>query len=184
MTTNQDATVTDEAIPPGHPDSDPILRAACWAVMRERGYSDETILATESLTHKAAGCEWEMNTYSWLCDDENGDSAHPVMDELDELDSTIHAALESVQPLIAAQAKAETLSDRLREHCRECRDELPYGTPNVPADFILWGKFFEPEAFGPKCYDHAQKHLGHAAMSRIDQYAVFDLRAAGIEAGK
>ena len=62
------------------------------------------------------------------------------------------------------------------EWCRECRDERPMGSPGVPADFILWGKLLPPAALGPRCYDHAAAHLGHAAMSRIDQYAVFDLR--------
>ena len=62
------------------------------------------------------------------------------------------------------------------EHCRECRDTLPYQAPSVQADFILWGKYFPPEAFGPKCYNHALDHLGPNAMSQIEMYAVFDLR--------
>ncbi len=60
------------------------------------------------------------------------------------------------------------------EHCRECRDEFPYGFQER-ADFILWGKFFPPEALGPRCYEHTTKYMG-AGMSQIDQYAVFDLR--------
>lgn len=60
------------------------------------------------------------------------------------------------------------------ECCRECRDfEPPLYTR---ADFILWGKLLPPEAMGPKCYDHTADHLGWFAMSRIDQYAVYDLR--------
>jgi hypothetical protein len=62
------------------------------------------------------------------------------------------------------------------EWCRECRDEREYGAPGVPAEFILWGKLLPPEALGPRCYSHAAKHLGHHGMSRIDQYAVLDLR--------
>jgi hypothetical protein len=64
------------------------------------------------------------------------------------------------------------------EWCRECRDEreFKFMAPGVPAEFILWGKLFPPEALGPRCYDHAAKWLGHGNMSRIDQYAVFDLR--------
>ena len=60
------------------------------------------------------------------------------------------------------------------QYCRECQDELPYGSKLPRADFILWGKFFDPEAFGPKCYGHASKWFD---VSRADQYAVYDLRA-------
>lgn len=66
--------------------------------------------------------------------------------------------------------------DQPLEWCRECRDTQPYGAPGVPAEFILWGKLFAPEAFGPKCYRHALKHIGHGGVSQIDQWAVFDLR--------
>ena len=59
------------------------------------------------------------------------------------------------------------------EYCRQCRDSLPYGS-NIPrADFILWGMFFPSEAFGPKCYTHASEWFN---TSRVDQYAVYDLR--------
>jgi len=57
------------------------------------------------------------------------------------------------------------------EWCRECRDEE---VEIQPAEFILWGKLFPPEAMGPKCWDHAAKYIH--SMYRIDQYAVFDLR--------
>jgi hypothetical protein len=60
--------------------------------------------------------------------------------------------------------------------CRECRDDLPFGAPGVPAEFIVWGKLAPPEALGPKCYDHAVKHLGDAMPFRAGQYAVVDLR--------
>lgn len=58
--------------------------------------------------------------------------------------------------------------------CRQCRDQEP--PVQTRAEFILWGKLFAPEAFGPKCYDHAAEHIGWAGMSMIDQYAVYDLR--------
>jgi hypothetical protein len=41
---------------------------------------------------------------------------------------------------------------------------------------IIWGKLFPLEALGPRCLDHAAKHIGWASMSRLDQVAVFDLR--------
>ena len=59
------------------------------------------------------------------------------------------------------------------EYCRECREELPYGSKLPRADFILWGKFFPSEAFGPKCYAHAS---GWFEIALVDQYAVYDLR--------
>jgi hypothetical protein len=66
--------------------------------------------------------------------------------------------------------------DNVVEFCRDCRDEAPIGAPATPADFLIWGKMFAPEALGPKCYAHAQQHLGSGAMGRLDQYAVLDLR--------
>lgn len=68
-------------------------------------------------------------------------------------------------------------ADPVREYCRE--DIEVDGLPercNAPADFILWGKLFPSQALGPRCYDHAVKHLSHGAMSRVDQHAVLDLR--------
>lgn len=61
------------------------------------------------------------------------------------------------------------------QFCRECRDELPYGSKLPEADFILWGKYFPPEAFGPKCYFHASQWI---KIELVDQYAVYDLRPA------
>ncbi len=60
-----------------------------------------------------------------------------------------------------------------KEHCRDCRDTLPYGSPIPEADFILWGKFFPQEAFGPKCMAHASRWF---PVNQVDQYAVYDLR--------
>jgi hypothetical protein len=61
--------------------------------------------------------------------------------------------------------------------CRECRDEAPVFAKDVTAaDFVLWGKLFPPEALGPRCYTHTAKYIGHVNMSRVDQYAIVDLR--------
>lgn len=59
-----------------------------------------------------------------------------------------------------------------------CRERLPKNSErcNEPAILILWGRYFPPEGLGPRCYNHAAKHIGAAGMSRLDQYAVFDLR--------
>jgi hypothetical protein len=58
------------------------------------------------------------------------------------------------------------------EFCRECRDK---DDESVPAEVIIWGKFFEPEALGPKCFDHAAQYIP-AHRDAWVSYAVFDLR--------
>lgn len=88
----------------------------------------------------------------------------------------LYRALETAD---ARNADLEGIS--ARETCRECRDELPHGSTLPEARFILWGKLFPPDAFGPKCYGHASKWFNTA---RADQYAVYDLqpnRVASIE---
>ena len=50
--------------------------------------------------------------------------------------------------LVEIAEAAKTLTS---EWCRECREE--------PAEFILWGKLFPPEALGPRCYTCARKHV-------------------------
>ncbi len=71
--------------------------------------------------------------------------------------------------------RAEKAEAALRESCRE---EMRDGDRcNKPAEFLLWGKLFERKAFGPRCYDHAVRHTDHSMPSRVDQWAVMDLRA-------
>lgn len=60
------------------------------------------------------------------------------------------------------------------EYCRECRDESESFDVFEPADFIIWGKLAPPEKLGPRCYRHTEDLVGH--MSRVDQWAIFDLR--------
>lgn len=60
---------------------------------------------------------------------------------------------------------------KMLEYCRECRDE---SDEFVPADFIIWGKLSPPEKLGPRCYRHTEELVDH--MTRIDQWAIFDLR--------
>jgi hypothetical protein len=58
--------------------------------------------------------------------------------------------------------------------CREWVDEKN----NVcaePADFVLWGKLIPREGFGPRCHDHAAKHVGHRALSPHSGYALVNL---------
>jgi len=74
---------------------------------------------------------------------------------------------------------AQAVMKGLLTVCRECRDEMPVFSTNVPAaEFVIWGKLSPPEALGPKCHDHAVKWLGHHVGYRSSQYAVVDLRPA------
>lgn len=61
-----------------------------------------------------------------------------------------------------------------------CREELgaegKWEKCNQPAEFILWGKLIPPEALGPRCYDHAARHIGHWGLAPNSGWAVFDLR--------
>lgn len=79
-------------------------------------------------------------------------------------------------PLIAdaiAAAEAELPT------CGEWLDHPERGPHRCgqPADLILWGKLFDPEALGPRCMNHATQH--HPELDRHHttiQSAVVDLR--------
>lgn len=60
----------------------------------------------------------------------------------------------------------------VREFCREWPDGGE--RCNAPAEFILWGKLLPPEALGPRCHDHAAKHVGHRALTD-PSWAIFHL---------
>lgn len=57
-----------------------------------------------------------------------------------------------------------------------CREEMADGSRcGAPAETILWGKLLPSEAFGPRCYEHAAKHIGGRAV-HDPTWAAFDLR--------
>lgn len=56
-----------------------------------------------------------------------------------------------------------------------CREWIGDSRCNAPAEFLLWGKLLPPEALGPRCYDHAAVHVGHAALGD-PTHAIADLR--------
>ncbi len=66
--------------------------------------------------------------------------------------------------------------------CREWMGSEPnhfgqrFNNCYAPAEFVIWGKLFPREALGPRCYDHAAKHIGHDALIPNSGYAVMDLR--------
>lgn len=45
----------------------------------------------------------------------------------------------------------------------------------APAEFILWGKLIPADGLGPRCYDHAAKHVGAYALGD-PSWAIADLR--------
>lgn len=61
----------------------------------------------------------------------------------------------------------------VREFCREWT--VGGDRCNGPAEFILWGKLIPADGLGPRCYDHAAKHVGHRALGD-PAWAIFHLR--------
>jgi hypothetical protein len=70
----------------------------------------------------------------------------------------------------------EALATIAMTACREwCEDKA--NSCGQPAEFVLWGKLFPPEALGPRCYDHAAAHVGHRGLGD-PSWAIIDLRPA------
>lgn len=57
-------------------------------------------------------------------------------------------------------------------HCREWTDNRPC---NAMAEFLLWGKLIPAEGLGPRCYEHAVKHVGYHALASRSNYALVNL---------
>jgi hypothetical protein len=72
----------------------------------------------------------------------------------------------------------EALRGRV-EFCRSCHDL----GQNRRADFIVWGKLFPAESLGPRCWPHLADQINYVNIDQIDQYAIFDLRAAARSGG-
>lgn len=86
-------------------------------------------------------------------------------------------ATEAIRRAEAAEAKLTKQQEEAQESCREeLGPDHEYRKCGEPAEFILWGKLIEPEGLGPRCYDHAAKHVGHPALGYHSGYAIFDLR--------
>lgn len=74
----------------------------------------------------------------------------------------------------ALRATVQPSAVPLREWCRH----WPDGANNrcgALAEFILWGKFFPPEALGPRCHDHALPY-SRLDTHTVEQSAIYDLR--------
>lgn len=67
----------------------------------------------------------------------------------------------------------------VRESCREWVEEK-VNRCGEPAEWVLWGKLFNPDALGPRCHAHAVDWMDKEHCSdflyRPDQYAIIDLR--------
>jgi len=56
------------------------------------------------------------------------------------------------------------------EWCRRCRD---LDQPPLPAEFVVWGRYFPEDARGPRCRRHLHQSI---RVEQVSQYAVLDLR--------
>lgn len=77
----------------------------------------------------------------------------------------------------AAEARQITTLDAMRQQiggCREWVDEK-HNCCFEPAEYVLWGKLIPPEGLGPRCYDHAAKHVGHNALAPRSGWALINL---------
>jgi hypothetical protein len=88
--------------------------------------------------------------------------------QVDQMEQLIGLYEEALEPLVTT--------------CREWLDEKDgeawHNRCNDPAEFLLWGKLIPTEGLGPRCYDHAAKHVGHNALYPNSGYALVDLRPA------
>jgi hypothetical protein len=58
--------------------------------------------------------------------------------------------------------------------CREWMDEHS-AICSAPAEFVLWGKLIPKQGLGPRCYDHAAKHVSASALAPGSQWALIDI---------
>jgi hypothetical protein len=71
-----------------------------------------------------------------------------------------------VMPVSEHQVLREAAQALVTEGCREELGAPTYEKCFEPAEFILWGKLLPAGALGPRCYDHAAKHVGHGMLAR------------------
>jgi len=66
----------------------------------------------------------------------------------------------------------------LQSHVGGCREWMDKSANRcgAPAEYVLWGKLIPMKGLGPRCYDHAAKHVGQRALARGEEYALINLR--------
>lgn len=79
-------------------------------------------------------------------------------------------------PLDCIESDSALALDIMRSQICGCREELENGDKCwAPAEFVLWGKLIPAEGLGPRCYDHAVRHVGHPALRPESGHAVIHL---------
>lgn len=73
-----------------------LLRTLVETELRYYGFTEEEIALTRLESPHTDECEYEYNTYRWLCEDEDGKSYHPEWDEADRIAGIIVRALEQL----------------------------------------------------------------------------------------
>lgn len=70
-----------------------------------------------------------------------------------------------------------TTVEIIQQHVGGCREWLPDKNDACwePSEYVLWGKLIPPEGLGPRCYDHAAKHVGHDALRPWSSYALINI---------
>lgn len=77
----------------------------------------------------------------------------------------------------AADARTALTLEVLQRHVGPCREwgEEKANICGAPSEYVLWGKRIPAEGLGPRCYDHAEKHIGHHGLGSLPGYAVINL---------
>jgi hypothetical protein len=70
-----------------------------------------------------------------------------------------------------------TTLEVIQQQTSGCREWVPEKADCcfAPAEYVLWGKLIPPDGLGPRCYDHAAKHVGHNALAPRSGWAVLNL---------
>jgi hypothetical protein len=73
--------------------------------------------------------------------------------------------------------RVHTTLDAMQREIGGCREWIYETASNCwePAEFVLWGKLIPQEGLGPRCYDHAVKHVSASALAPNSGYALIDL---------
>jgi hypothetical protein len=78
----------------------------------------------------------------------------------------------------AAELRRSKTYSAIQKNVGGCREWVDEKNDRcwAPAEYILWGKLFDPDALGPRCYDHAAAHAGHHALGDR-AWAIIDVAA-------
>ncbi len=76
----------------------------------------------------------------------------------------------------------KTTLEVLQSNVGGCRQEDKGGEKCwAPAEYVLWGKLLPPEALGPRCYDHAAKHVHYSGLRENAGWALINLSELAAE---